>query len=127
MNNIDHCEFCDIIEGNSNATILVKNDSYLCLLDKYPVTEGHALVIPRNHVRYLEEADSVALYEFLEKAIAEVRCQYNPDGINVGLNNGSAAGQTVPHLHWHVIPRYEGDIENPAGGVRGVIPSKRTY
>jgi diadenosine tetraphosphate (Ap4A) HIT family hydrolase len=127
MTDVDNCEFCNIISDTSNATTLIETESYLCFLDKYPVTEGHSLVIPRDHIQYLEQADGAALYEFLETAIAEIRRKYDPDGINVGLNDGPAAGQTIPHLHWHIIPRYKSDVEDPTGGVRGVIPSKRTY
>lgn len=123
----DECVFCDIVAGTRDATILLETDTFLCFLDAYPVTEGHALVVPKRHVQFLDDADGVALYEFLERAIATVRSRYDPDGLNVGLNDGPVAGQTIPHLHWHVIPRYEGDIEDPTGGVRGVIPSERTY
>ena len=127
MNDTDDCVFCGIIDGTRDATVLLETESYLCVLDKYPVTEGHALAVPKTHVQYLNEVDGGALYEFLERAIAEVRQQYEPDAMNVGLTDGPAAGQTIPHLHWHIIPRYEGDIEDPTGGVRGVIPSERTY
>lgn len=127
MINTDSCTFCDIVDGSSDAKILLEDKSHLCFLDKYPVNEGHALVIPKNHVQYLDEADGSILYEFLERAISEVRSRYQPDGMNIGLNDGSAAGQTIPHLHWHIIPRYDGDIEDPTGGVRGVIPAKRSY
>lgn len=127
MTDVDECVFCDIIDGTSDAEVLLKTDDYLCFLDKYPVTQGHALVVPKTHVQYLEEADSVALYKFLERAISEIQRRYEPDAVNIGLNDGPAAGQTIPHIHWHVIPRYKGDIEDPTGGVRGVIPAERTY
>ena len=119
--------FCSIIDGDSEATILLETDEYLCFLDKYPVTEGHALVAPKKHIQYLEQADGTSLFEFLQEAISEVTHQYDPDATNIGINDGPAAGQTIPHLHWHIIPRYEGDMEDPTGGVRGVIPDKRTY
>ncbi len=127
MNCTDDCVFCDIVDGTRDATVLLESDKYLCFLDKYPVTEGHALVVPKTHVQYLDEADGNALYMFLERSITKVRRRYEPDGMNIGLNDGPTAGQTIPHLHWHIIPRYEGDIENPTGGVRGVIPTKRMY
>ncbi len=127
MDDTNSCVFCEIIDGTRNADILVETDSHLCFLDKYPVTEGHALVIPKTHVQYLDQAQGEALYDFLEQAIEEVRQQYEPDGMNIGLNDGPTAGQTIPHLHWHIIPRYDGDIEDPTGGVRGVIPEERTY
>jgi len=126
VNNSD-CVFCGIAEGTRDATVLLETDEHICFLDKYPVNEGHALAISKNHVQSLEEADSVELYEFLERAIEEVRQRYNPDGMNIGLNDGKAAGQTIPHLHWHIIPRYEGDMDDPTGGVRGVIPTERIY
>lgn len=127
MTDTDECVFCEIIDCNCDATVLLETDRHLCILDKYPVNEGHALVIPKTHVQYFDEIDDLSLYEFLERAVAEVRQRYQPDGINIGLNDGPAAGQTIPHLHWHIIPRYEGDVKNPTGGVRGVIPSKQTY
>lgn len=127
MSSTDDCVFCDIVDGTRDATVLLESDTYLCFLDKYPVTEGHALVVPKTHVQYLNEVDGNALYKFLERAITKVRRRYEPDGMNIGLNDGPAAGQTIPHLHWHIIPRYEGDIEDPTGGVRGVIPAKRMY
>jgi diadenosine tetraphosphate (Ap4A) HIT family hydrolase len=90
------------------------------------VNEGHALVVPKTHVQYLREANGSRLYGFVERAIEEVRRRFEPEGVNIGLNDGPAAGQTIPHLHWHVIPRYTGDM-GPPGGVRGVIPSEQTY
>lgn len=127
MSDSDNCVFCGIIEGTRDATILLETDSCLCILDEYPVNKGHALAIPKTHIQYLSEIDDRSLYEFLERAIAEVRQRYQPDGMNIGLNDGPVAGQTIPHLHWHIIPRYEGDMEDPTGGVRGVIPSEQKY
>lgn len=127
MNDTNDCVFCGIIGGDIDATVLLETEGYLCILDKYPVNEGHALAIPKAHTQYLSEIDSPPMYEFLEQSITEVRQRYQPDGMNIGLNDGPIAGQTIPHLHWHIIPRYEGDIEDPTGGVRGVIPSERIY
>jgi len=127
MSETNECVFCEIINGTRESNVLLETERHLCFLDKYPVTEGHALVIPKSHVQYLDEADGGALYEFLERAVAEVRRRYEPDGMNIGLNDGPVAGQTISHLHWHIIPRYEGDIEDPTGGVRGVIPEEQTY
>jgi len=104
-----------------------ETDTHLCFLDAYPVTEGHALAVPKAHVRSLDGVEGIALDGFLERAVAEVRRRYDPDGLNLGVNDGPVAGQTVSHLHWHIIPRYEGDTEDPTGGVRGVIPAKQTY
>lgn len=121
------CPFCEIVTGSSEATVILDEEDYLCILDKYPVTEGHSLVIPKSHIEGLEQINDLHIYNFIEKATNEVRRRYDPDGINVGLNNGAAAGQTIPHLHWHIIPRYEGDMDDPSGGVRGVIPEKQKY
>jgi diadenosine tetraphosphate (Ap4A) HIT family hydrolase len=127
MNDADDCVFCEIIEGARDATILFEDEKHICILDKYPVTEGHTLVIPKAHIKRFNAVDDWSMYESLERAVDQVRDRYEPDAMNIGLNDGPVAGQTIPHLHWHIIPRYEGDIEDPTGGVRGVIPSKRTY
>ncbi len=121
------CPFCDIVDGDDAATVLVESERYLCILDAYPVTEGHALAFPKTHFKRLSQVDGAALYRFVETAVDEVVRRYDPDGINIGINDGSAAGQTIPHVHWHIIPRYDGDIDDPTGGVRGVIPEKRVY
>jgi len=102
----------------------------VAIRDGYPVTEGHTLVIPRRHVADWFEADPWEQAE-IWRAVAEVKADLDatlhPDGYNVGFNAGEAAGQTVMHLHVHVIPRYQGDQHEPRGGVRGVIPEKQKY
>jgi diadenosine tetraphosphate (Ap4A) HIT family hydrolase len=127
MKDSDDCIFCEIIDGTGDATIMLETDEYLCILDNYPVNEGHALAMPKTHVQYHREFSDDSFYEFLERAVTEVRQRYQPDGVNIGLNDGPVAGQTIPHLHWHIIPRYDGDVRDPTGGVRGVIPSEQTY
>lgn len=121
------CPFCQIVEGEQSAEILLESDDYLCILDEYPVTEGHSLVMPKEHRERLETVEDPNLYGFLESAHSEVKRQFVPDATNIGINNGPEAGQTIPHLHWHIIPRYHGDVDDPRGGVRGVIPSKQKY
>lgn len=121
------CPFCEIVEGDQSAEILLETKDFLCILDKYPVNEGHSLVIPKRHVERLEELDDLAIYDFIVASHAEVKQRFNPDSTNIGINNGPAAGQTISHLHWHIIPRYYGDIDDPRGGVRGVIPSEQKY
>ena len=118
------CPFCD------PATIVMGNDLWCALEDRYPVSEGHLLVVPRRHVTDICELDAEelgAMVPFIVDCVAEVRSATGCDGVNIGVNLGRAAGQTVPHLHVHVIPRNRGDVEEPKGGVRGVIPSKRGY
>jgi len=88
------------------------------------------LIIPKKHFSNYFEADSQTkeqLWKLIEECKEIVDNKYNPDGYNIGVNCGEASGQTIMHLHIHLIPRYKGDIENPRGGVRGVIPNKRIY
>lgn len=102
----------------------------LGLWDAFPVSPGHALLVPKRHVASWFEAASEEQAELLagvELARLEIEKDHQPDGFNVGINIGPAAGQTVPHLHVHVIPRYSGDVADPRGGVRHVIPNKANY
>ncbi|MCQ1538280.1 HIT family protein [Methanocalculus taiwanensis] len=98
--------------------------------DLYPVSPGHQLAIPFRHVAsFFEatEAEQAALLSLVHDARRLLDERYAPDGYNIGVNIGAAAGQSVMHLHLHVIPRYAGDMDDPKGGVRGVIPEKRGY
>ena len=121
----DPCLFC-----RPQREILAANDTALGVLDTYPVSPGHALVVPRRHAVTIwdlnadEYADCFRLVRDV-KAVLEQR--FSPDGFNVGVNCGTAAGQSVMHAHIHVIPRYKGDVPNPRGGVRHVIPLKANY
>lgn len=124
---VEGCVFCEIVAGKAEAEIIFETEQYLCIRDKYPVTEGHALVFPKAHVESLDAADWESLMSVVQRAVDTIENKFDPDGINVGCNDGKAAGQTIPHLHWHIIPRYEGDVEDPTGGVRGVIPSRQQY
>jgi len=94
------------------------------LVDSYPASRGHLLVVPRRHVESweeLSEEEKAALLRGMELAMEKLRETLGPDGFNVGMNLGKAAGQTVPHLHLHVIPRWEGDCAHPRGGVRKAV------
>ncbi|HKK30159.1 MAG TPA: HIT family protein, partial [Alphaproteobacteria bacterium] len=98
--------------------------------DRYPVSPGHALLVPRRHVAGWFDAsqeEQQALVAALEAAKRKIEKEHRPDGYNIGVNIGEAAGQTVDHLHVHLIPRYQGDIADPRGGVRHVIPAKAGY
>ncbi len=120
------CPFCNIPEKN----ILFKNDLAFAIFDKYPVSKGHILIIPFRHVETFFETskeEKIAILDLIDKAKEYLDKKFSPDGYNIGVNVGKAAGQTVFHLHVHVIPRYKGDVEDPTGGVRGVIPEKRIY
>ena len=98
--------------------------------DKYPVSEGHCLVIPRRHVETwfdMSKEEQVEAFELIDKVKVLLDEKFAPDGYNIGMNCGETAGQTIPHAHIHVIPRYKGDMAYPRGGVRGVIPEKQSY
>lgn len=124
MNKNNNCIFC-------NPTDIVINGEYAySRFDGYPVSEGHCLIIPKRHVSSIDELSDVELkdlYTVLHQTKILLVETYLPDGFNIGINEGEAAGQTVRHLHIHLIPRYEGDVVCPRGGVRGVIPSKKEY
>jgi len=98
--------------------------------DGYPVSPGHTLVIPKRHVGSLTDLtpeEAKALWALLSVARARLDEELRPDGYNLGVNDGRAAGQTVMHLHVHLIPRFDGDRADPRGGVRWVIPEKADY
>ncbi len=122
----DDCIFCRLAE----ATHPIENESFYGLFDKFPVTQGHLLIIPKRHAETLFEltdSERTALLTLVEQGRELLQETYAPDGFNFGVNEGTAAGQTIPHLHFHIIPRYQGDMEDPEGGVRGVIPEKQKY
>ena len=102
----------------------------LWIRDAFPVSPGHSLVIPRRHIGSFFEAtpqERDEMLALLDAAREAALAEFRPDGFNVGINDGAAAGQTVPHLHMHLIPRYRGDRADPRGGVRWVLPDKADY
>jgi diadenosine tetraphosphate (Ap4A) HIT family hydrolase len=110
--------------------VVVKTDTCQVLWDSYPVSPGHALIVPKEHIPDWFAASPEMqneLSSLIAVTKAEIEKQHQPDGYNVGFNAGAAAGQTISHLHIHVIPRYVGDLEDPRGGVRRVIPDKAMY
>ncbi|SNR93243.1 HIT family protein [Desulfurobacterium atlanticum] len=120
------CPFCKMGE----LKIVMENDLSFAIFDKYPVNPGHMLIIPKRHVSSWFDTtweEKKAICELLDEAKAFIDREFSPDGYNIGINVGEAAGQTIFHLHVHLIPRYKGDIDDPMGGVRGVIPEKRVY
>ena len=110
--------------------VVEANGSAFVVLDAYPVSSGHSLVISRRHVANIFDLTATEVGDVLE-LIRSTRTRIDrtlqPAGYNVGVNVGQAAGQTVMHVHIHVIPRYPGDSNDPTGGVRGVIPGKARY
>jgi diadenosine tetraphosphate (Ap4A) HIT family hydrolase len=98
--------------------------------DAFPVAEGHTLVLPRRHVASLfdlPDEELAAIWRLVAEVRQKLAAELNPDGFTVGVNDGAAAGQTVPHAHVHVIPRRAGDVADPRGGVRWVVPAKAPY
>ena len=109
--------------------ILAEDTLFVVASDKYPISPGHSLIIVKRVVTRFQELTA----EEKARLMARVDCciahlertlRPRPDGFNVGLNDGAAAGQTIPQLHVHVIPRYEGDVPDPRGGIRWVVPDK---
>ena len=125
-----NCPLCsqkDIVIDDGRA---VENELAYVLTDTNPVSLGHCLIVPRRHVAEFFQAtkeEKIAIFELIDQMKEIIDKKHNPDGYNIGVNIGKAAGQSVPHIHIHMMPRYTGDIENPRGGVRGVIPSKQKY
>lgn len=120
------CPFCNLPQKR----LLHSDEVANIFADGYPVSPGHLLITPRGHYSTLFDMpadEQLHLLGLINKAKELISQSYRPDGYNVGINNGAAAGQTVPHVHIHVIPRYDGDVEDPRGGVRWVIPSKANY
>lgn len=120
------CVFCSL----PSERIVAENEHAMLILDAFPVSLGHSLVIPKRHVASFFDAspdERTALFELLAVAHERQKVAHRPDGFNIGINDGAAAGQTVPHLHIHLIPRYDGDHADPRGGVRWVIPGKADY
>ncbi len=154
------CVFCKKYQDKKE--IIFENEYFWAQFDLFPVSPGHAEVIPIRHVVSLEDLtsdewkwlkyaiistmgkietrDLIDFYsyilknpinekskEFCEKMLKHPKINWRPNAYNHGINDGKAAGRTVDHFHWHIIPRYEGDVENPRGGVRGVIPWAMDY
>jgi diadenosine tetraphosphate (Ap4A) HIT family hydrolase len=118
------CPFCNV------RTPVLENDLAFVIFDRYPVSPGHALILPKRHVESFFQTTSNecgAMLALLTETRLRTEAKLAPDGYNIGINVGKAAGQTVMHVHMHLIPRYLGDMENPRGGVRGVIPARQSY
>ncbi len=121
------CPFCN---PDAQRELILESATAFAIFDKFPVNNGHSLIIPKKHCSdYFELSfkEQSACWFMLNKVKEILKKKFNPDGFNVGININESAGQTVPHVHIHLIPRYKGDVENPRGGVRGVIPEKRNY
>jgi ATP adenylyltransferase len=122
----EECPFCPPLE----ARPLLASELAFAIFDRFPVNPGHTLVIPRRHVADIFELTAGELRDvlrLLSLARQRIAADFPVAGFNVGVNIGDAAGQTIAHAHIHLIPRYPGDVADPTGGVRGVIPGKSNY
>ena len=120
------CLFCSVPPHE----ILIDGPIAMARIDNHPVSPGHTLIIPKRHIAsFFEttEEERLAMMKLLDEAKAVLDKKHKPDGYNIGINGGEAAGQTVMHLHIHLIPRYKGDKADPRGGVRWVLPDKAAY
>ena len=120
------CPFCSLPRDR----VLHERETAFAIRDGFPVSPGHTLIIPGRHVASFFEvtdAERADLMSLLAAARDDLDREFRPAGYNIGINDGAAAGQTVPHLHIHLIPRYVGDRDDPRGGGRWVLPDKAAY
>ena len=120
------CPFC----SPSPDRIAARGEHGFAIRDAFPVSLGHTLIIPNRHVASffeLTDAERRDLLKLVDAAKADIDREFAPQGYNIGINDGAAAGQTVPHVHIHLIPRYTGDSPDPRGGVRWIFPDKADY
>ena len=120
------CPFCSLAVDR----LVLESEGAVVIRDAFPVSPGHTLIIPRRHVASffeITDTERAELMSLLAAARADLDREFRPAGYNIGINDGAAAGQTVPHLHIHLIPRYTGDADDPRGGVRWVLPDKAAY
>lgn len=121
------CPFCN---PDLDRELIVESATAYSIYDKFPVNDGHALIIPKRHtsnffdLTFKEQSACLFMLNTVKQIITK---KFNPDGLNIGININQAAGQTISHVHVHLIPRYTGDVPEPRGGIRGVIPSKQAY
>ena len=126
-----YCLFCKAQEIEYKKEVVYENDFFYATRDSYPVTKLHTLVIPKRHFQSYfdmnnDEIKSINIV-LNEQRKEIVKLDSSVTAFNIGINDGKDAGQSIYHLHVHLIPRRQGDIENPRGGVRGVIPAKQKY
>ncbi len=120
------CPFCSITQDK----IISQNLLSFTVRDTLPVSPGHSLILPKRHIASIFDATNdevAALWEGVKQAKIDLIREFSPDGFNIGINDGLASGQTILHLHIHVIPRYKGDMPDPRGGIRWIFPDKAVY
>jgi diadenosine tetraphosphate (Ap4A) HIT family hydrolase len=125
---VEHgCPFYDRI---ASSQPVAANDHAIAFPDGFPVSDGHTLVVPRRHVSSLWDlapSELRDIWDLVNTVRQLLTSKHSPDGFNIGVNDGAAAGQTVDHAHLHIIPRYSGDVPDPRGGIRLVLPERARY
>lgn len=125
----EKCFFCDIQKQEDDKKIIEKGD-FFSRFDDFPISKGHAVIIPKSHVASIFELSSQQiqnLFFLIGETKKILKDKFSPNGFNIGINEGESAGQSIFHLHVHLIPRYIGDVKNPRGGVRNIFPKKADY
>jgi len=120
------CIFCNL----RDERIILECEHTITFIDTYPASPGHSLVVPKRHfATYFEANDDeiLAIGQAVQKAKKILDEEFSPDAYNIGINNGDAAGQSIKHLHVHIIPRYKGDVKDPKGGVRWILKDRANY
>ena len=120
------CPFCTI----APEKIIDQNAHAFTVRDTLPVSPGHMLILPKRHIASIFEAtkeEVAALWDAVQQTRTQLLKEFSPDGFNIGINDGIVAGQTIFHLHIHIIPRYKGDMPDPRGGIRWIFPDKAVY
>ena len=129
VNGHNDCVFCQIFRARTRPFV-AENEFFFVVPDQYPVNEGHSLIIPKRHVSaigQLTDQEAAALLAAVRTTQEIMQGKSAVAGFNIGVNEGAAAGQTIEHLHVHIIPRYVGDVENPRGGIRNFKPPLVEY
>ena len=120
------CPFCTKI----SERIVEENEYAIWIYDGFPVSSGHSLILPKRHVASFFDVthkERLAMLFLVDRAKTKAQETHHPDAFNIGINDGQSAGQTVPHVHLHLIPRYNGDVDDARGGLRWVLPNKADY
>jgi diadenosine tetraphosphate (Ap4A) HIT family hydrolase len=122
----ENCPFCNVADDR----VITSKANAVAIADEFPVARGHSLVFPKKHVDsifQLKPNELVELWQLVTVVREILSDRFDPDGFNIGVNDGEAAGQTIQHAHIHIIPRYKRDVTDPRGGIRWVIHSKAQY
>lgn len=123
---MNECIFCKITDSD----IVLSSKYSLAFYDKFPVNEGHLIIVSRRHTSNyfdLPQIEKNDIWKLVDQASDLLKGKLSPTGFNIGININKSAGQTIHHVHIHLIPRFDNDVKDPTGGVRGVIPSKQKY